>query len=157
MHWDKIRKTSQSPKSIHIWQISNLSNPKSSSNAVLEFYKESMSSGGTRWQKWIDCVEDARRMAAFIGARFEEIAFTHSTSEGMNIIPLACSPWPCIKRFGVSIFKSTVDQQESRSDNSSISEWALIELIRKAIGRKLKRSSPATFSIRRGSSKTWRH
>ena len=38
--------------------------PSQVQNAVLEFYKESMSSGGTRWQKWIDCVEDARRMAS---------------------------------------------------------------------------------------------
>jgi cysteine desulfurase / selenocysteine lyase len=56
-------------------------------NAVSDFYKDNTIYGGTRWQKWIDCIEGARRMyAAFIGARPEEIAFTHSTSEGMNII-----------------------------------------------------------------------
>ena len=56
-------------------------------NAVSDFYKDNTIYGGTRWQKWIDCTEEARRMyAAFIGARPEEIAFTHSTSEGMNII-----------------------------------------------------------------------
>jgi cysteine desulfurase/selenocysteine lyase len=55
--------------------------------AISEFYKENMLCGGTRWQKWIDNIEEARKMyASFIGARLDEIAFTHSTSEGMNII-----------------------------------------------------------------------
>lgn len=56
-------------------------------DAVLEFYNDNMIYGGTLWQKWIDSLEETRRLyAAFIGAHFEEIAFTHSTSEGMNII-----------------------------------------------------------------------
>ena len=46
-----------------------------------------MTYGGIRWQEWIECIEEARRVfAAFVGAHPEEIAFTHSTSEGMNII-----------------------------------------------------------------------
>lgn len=61
--------------------------PSQVQNAVAKFYNDSMIYGGTFWQKWIDCIEEARRMyAALIGARSEEIAFTHSTSEGMNII-----------------------------------------------------------------------
>ncbi|MPZ05897.1 MAG: aminotransferase class V-fold PLP-dependent enzyme [Nitrososphaeraceae archaeon] len=61
--------------------------PRQVQNAVARFYKDNMIYGGTRWQKWIDLIEEARRMYAdFIGARSEEIAFTHSTSEGMNII-----------------------------------------------------------------------
>ena len=61
--------------------------PTQVQNAVSEFYKDSMTDGGTHWHKWIGCIEEARKMyAAFIGARVDEIAFTHSTSEGMNII-----------------------------------------------------------------------
>jgi cysteine desulfurase/selenocysteine lyase len=61
--------------------------PRQVRNAVSEFYKENMFHGGTYWQNWIDCLEDARKIyASFIGARSTEIAFTHSTSEGMNII-----------------------------------------------------------------------
>jgi cysteine desulfurase/selenocysteine lyase len=61
--------------------------PSQVQNAVSEFYKENMLRGGIPWKKWVDCIEQARRMyAVFIGARPDEIAFTHSTSEGMNVI-----------------------------------------------------------------------
>lgn len=52
-----------------------------------------MSYGGTRWHKWVDYMEEARKIyASFIGARSSEIAFTHSTSEGMNIIAHLLAP-----------------------------------------------------------------
>ncbi|MGH9983789.1 MAG: aminotransferase class V-fold PLP-dependent enzyme [Nitrososphaeraceae archaeon] len=61
--------------------------PSQVQNAVSEFYRSNMTYGGTRWQEWIECIEEARRVfAALVGAHSEEIAFTHSTSEGMNII-----------------------------------------------------------------------
>jgi cysteine desulfurase / selenocysteine lyase len=111
-------------------------------NAVLEFYKENMSYGGTHWQKWIDCIEEARRRyAAFIGARLEEIAFTHSTSEGMNIIahllahrghaisndlefPSSNLPW----------INRGADMTIVQSRNGTVP----IELIRKAVGKKTR-------------------
>ncbi|HZD34084.1 MAG TPA: aminotransferase class V-fold PLP-dependent enzyme [Nitrososphaeraceae archaeon] len=61
--------------------------PSQVRSAVLDFYKENMLQGGTYWRNWIDCIEEARQIyASFIGARSSEIAFTHSTSEGMNIV-----------------------------------------------------------------------
>lgn len=110
--------------------------------AVSEFYKENMFYGGTRWQKWIDIIEEARKMyAAFIGARLEEIAFTHSTSEGMNIIahllahrghaisndlefPSSNLPW----------INKGADMTIVQSQNGTVP----IERIRKAIERKTR-------------------
>ena len=116
--------------------------PTQVETAVSEFYKESMFNGGNHWQKWIDCIEEARRMyAAFIGAHSEEIAFTHSTSEGMNIIahllahrghaisndlefPSSNLPW----------INRRADMTIVQSRNGTVP----IELIRKAIGRKTR-------------------
>ena len=107
-----------------------------------DFYKDSMTYGGTHWQKWIGCIEEARRIyAAFIGARVEEIAFTHSTSEGMNIIahllahrghaisndlefPSSNLPW----------INRGADMTIVPSQNGMVP----IELIRKAIQRKTR-------------------
>lgn len=54
---------------------------------VLKLYEEFLNHGGTLWDKWDMKMEQTREIyAKFIGAETEEIAFTHSTSEGMNII-----------------------------------------------------------------------
>ncbi len=62
--------------------------PKPVYNEVLHVCEEFLNHGGTLWDKWIMKVEQTRELyAKFIGADdSEEIAFTHSTSEGMNII-----------------------------------------------------------------------
>jgi cysteine desulfurase / selenocysteine lyase len=62
--------------------------PKPVYNEVLHVYEEFLNHGGTLWDKWIMKMEQTRELyAKFIGADdSEEIAFTHSTSEGMNII-----------------------------------------------------------------------
>jgi cysteine desulfurase / selenocysteine lyase len=56
--------------------------------AVSEFYRGLVNHGGTMWNKWISKMEETRDLyCKFIGAESEdEIAFTHSTSEGMNVI-----------------------------------------------------------------------
>ncbi len=55
---------------------------------VLKLYEEFLNHGRTLWDKWNMKMEHTRELyAKFIGAdNREEIAFTHSTSEGMNII-----------------------------------------------------------------------
>jgi selenocysteine lyase/cysteine desulfurase len=53
--------------------------------ALLQFYKESHENAGPK-PVWLDRVEAIRaRMARFLNAAPEEIAFTKNTSEGMNI------------------------------------------------------------------------
>lgn len=62
--------------------------PEVVSNEVLKFYRDAMNHGHLQWDKWESKMEQTRDLyASFIGADSrEEIAFTHSTSEGMNII-----------------------------------------------------------------------
>ena len=57
-------------------------------NEVSRFYQDVLNHGQTLWEEWEIKMEQTRDMyAKFIGAdNREEIAFTHSTSEGMNII-----------------------------------------------------------------------
>ena len=57
-------------------------------NKVSTFYQQVLNNGGTYWDEWVTKLEETRDLyAKFIGANSrEEIAFTHSTSEGMNII-----------------------------------------------------------------------
>jgi selenocysteine lyase/cysteine desulfurase len=57
-------------------------------NEVLKFYDGAVNHGQTLWNEWDTKMEKTRDLyAKFIGAdNREEIAFTHSTSEGMNII-----------------------------------------------------------------------
>jgi selenocysteine lyase/cysteine desulfurase len=57
-------------------------------NKVSQFYSEVLNHGETSWNQWIDKTEETRDICAkFIGADSrDEIALTHSTSEGMNIV-----------------------------------------------------------------------
>jgi len=57
-------------------------------NEVSKYYYDILNHGRTFWDEWDAKVEQTRHLLAkFIGAyNKEEIAFTHSTSEGMNII-----------------------------------------------------------------------
>jgi len=62
--------------------------PISVYNEVSTFYQQVLNHGGALWDEWVTKFEETRDLyAKFIGADSrEEIAFTHSTSEGMNII-----------------------------------------------------------------------
>ncbi|MGB7956107.1 MAG: aminotransferase class V-fold PLP-dependent enzyme [Candidatus Nitrosopolaris sp.] len=57
-------------------------------NEISKFYQDVLNHGQTLWDEWETKMEQTRDLyAKFIGADSrEEIAFTHSTSEGMNII-----------------------------------------------------------------------
>lgn len=57
-------------------------------NEVTKFYQEVLNKGQILWDEWQVMMEQTRDLyAKFIGAdNRKEIAFTHSTSEGMNII-----------------------------------------------------------------------
>ena len=57
-------------------------------NKVSEFYSEVLNYGETSWDQWVGKTEETKDLCAkFIGADTrDEIALTHSTSEGMNIV-----------------------------------------------------------------------
>ncbi|HEX8847164.1 MAG TPA: aminotransferase class V-fold PLP-dependent enzyme [Pyrinomonadaceae bacterium] len=56
-------------------------------DAASRFYLEMMEEGDARWDEWLERREAVRRrVAEFINAEPEEIAFTINTSSGMNLI-----------------------------------------------------------------------
>src|SRR6478672_11886324 len=57
-------------------------------NQMLTFFRQLVNHGGVSWEEWIAEMEETKNLyTKFIGAdSSEEICFTHSTSEGMNII-----------------------------------------------------------------------
>ncbi len=61
--------------------------PRPVYEAVLRYYNELGSFADFSWGRWIERREEIRQKTArFIGAKPEEIAFTSSTSHGMNLI-----------------------------------------------------------------------
>lgn len=58
---------------------------RSASSEATRFYHEMLESGDTCWDDWLVRTEGVReKLAQFIGAEKEEIAFTTNTSHGMN-------------------------------------------------------------------------
>ena len=61
--------------------------PRAVADAAARFYRETMEEGDRRWTEWLERREQARaRVAAFINAEPDEVAFTVNTSSGMNLI-----------------------------------------------------------------------
>jgi len=87
-NWDKLREDFLITK-----RFTYLSNaaaspiPKPVYEKAKNFYDEVFNYGDILWDDWLEEIEQTRSLyARFIGANSEEIGFTHSTSEGMNII-----------------------------------------------------------------------
>jgi cysteine desulfurase/selenocysteine lyase len=55
---------------------------------AIDQFNRSLEEGGDRdWKQWMDRREEVRaRVASFIGAAYEEIAFVPNTSAGINLI-----------------------------------------------------------------------
>jgi selenocysteine lyase/cysteine desulfurase len=61
--------------------------PRFVADAAREFYQQMMTEGDAAWDEWLRRREAVRaRVAEFINAEPEEIAFTINTSSGMNLI-----------------------------------------------------------------------
>jgi cysteine desulfurase / selenocysteine lyase len=61
--------------------------PRPVAEAATRFYRELEAGGDTHWDAWRQEVEEVRaKVAAFIGAEADEIAFVPNTSTGMNLI-----------------------------------------------------------------------
>jgi cysteine desulfurase / selenocysteine lyase len=122
-------------------------------NEVSKFYQETLNHGQTLWDEWESKIEQTRDLyAKFIGAdNKDEIGFTHSTSEGMNIIahmlsekgvvisnelefPSSNLPWLNKKRDNIKFVKA-------RDDNK-----ILIEDIAKVVKQNSKRAKTVVTS-----------
>jgi selenocysteine lyase/cysteine desulfurase len=61
--------------------------PRTVAEAVTCFYKEQEEGGDLQWDSWRERVEGVRaKVASFLGAEADEIAFVPNTSAGMNLI-----------------------------------------------------------------------
>lgn len=61
--------------------------PKPVCDKAITFYNDVLNYGDIFWDCWLEEIEQTRiEYAKFIGADSKEIGFTHSTTEGMNII-----------------------------------------------------------------------
>jgi selenocysteine lyase/cysteine desulfurase len=86
--WEKIRKEFPVTKSYTYLANAAISPiPIPVVEATLRFYDDMLNHGGTLWENWMEEMEQTREVyAEFINASSDEVGFTHSTSEGMNII-----------------------------------------------------------------------
>ena len=88
-NWDKLRDDfTITKKYTYLANAAIAPIPVPVYNIVSEFYSELLNHGETSWNQWIARTDETRHLCAkFIGADSrDEIALTHSTSEGMNIV-----------------------------------------------------------------------
>ena len=86
--WEKIRKDFPVTKTYTYLANAAISPiPTPVAQETLRFYDDMLNHAGMLWPDWIEKMEQARETyARFINASSDEVGFTHSTSEGMNII-----------------------------------------------------------------------
>ena len=86
--WEKIRKEFPVTRSYTYLANAAISPiPTPVARASLRFYDDMLNHAGTLWDNWMEKMEQTRdAYAEFINASSDEVGFTHSTSEGMNII-----------------------------------------------------------------------
>jgi selenocysteine lyase/cysteine desulfurase len=94
MDWNTIRDQFPATKK-YIYLNAAGGSPVSvlAANAARQFYDEMEQEGDTLYEHWMNKTERVReRVAAFIHADPEEIAFTMNTSHGMNLVASIYSP-----------------------------------------------------------------
>src|SRR5438132_996457 len=88
INWDEIRK--HFPVTERVAYLNNAAaGPVSQAayEAASGYYRKMMNDGDVHWNRWLADREAIRkRIAEFINAEFDEIAFTTNTSSGMNVI-----------------------------------------------------------------------
>src|SRR5713226_4124819 len=88
INWDGIRK--QFPVTERFAYLNSAAAgpvSRASQEAAAGYYERMTSDGDVHWNRWLADRETIRRkLAAFINAEPEEIAFTTNTSSGMNVI-----------------------------------------------------------------------
>lgn len=86
--WQELRDDFPATKSyVYLNAAAASPTPRPVAEAVQGFYRDLEQSGDVRWDAWLERVEAIRaRVAAFIGADPDEIAFVPNTSTGMNLI-----------------------------------------------------------------------
>jgi selenocysteine lyase/cysteine desulfurase len=86
--WDEIRRDFPAvTRHVYLNAAAAGPTPRPVREAVTEFLREMEEDGDLYWESWIEHRESVRaRVAAFVGAEADEIAFVPNTSTGMNLI-----------------------------------------------------------------------
>jgi cysteine desulfurase/selenocysteine lyase len=86
--WDDLRNDFPGTKDrVYLNAAAGSLTPKWVREAVNRYYEELEQTGDEHWDLWLAQMEVVReRVARFIGAQADEIAFVTNTSEGMNIL-----------------------------------------------------------------------
>lgn len=88
INWDDIRKqfpVTENSTYLNAAAAGPLS--RATMAAATEYYRQMMDDADTHWDEWLAKREDVRqKVAHFINAEPDEIAFTTNTSSGMNVI-----------------------------------------------------------------------
>jgi selenocysteine lyase/cysteine desulfurase len=86
--WKELREDFPATKShVYLNAAAASPTPKPVAHAVSGFYRDLEQSGDRYWDDWLARVEEIRgKVAAFINAEPEEIAFVPNTSSGINLI-----------------------------------------------------------------------
>src|SRR5256884_5719719 len=88
MDWTEIR--ALFPAALSYTYLNTAAAPPLSTRAALEgkrYYDEMAAHAEVAWDRWLEEMEGVReRVARFIHAKPENVAFTYSTSHGMNLV-----------------------------------------------------------------------
>src|SRR6188474_2944433 len=86
--WDELRQDFPGTKDhVYLNAAAGSISPRWVREAVGRYQTELEEGGDAHWDLWLAQMEVAReRVARFIGAQADEIAFVTNTSEGMNIL-----------------------------------------------------------------------
>src|SRR5437867_13053833 len=138
--WDSIRR--QFPVTSHFAYLNSAAaGPVSIAayEAAADYYRKMMSDGDVHWNRWLSEREAVReRIATFINAEPDEIAFTTNTSSGMNLIvdaledrgevisselefPVTTLPW-MHRRIPVHLLKAVTGEVRAEDVRDAMSE-----------------------------------
>lgn len=86
--WDEARKDFPAlARCVYLNAAATSPTPRPVREAVNTFYRELEEGGDLYWEEWLSRVEVVRqKVACFIGAQADEVAFVPNTSTGMNFI-----------------------------------------------------------------------
>ncbi len=86
--WEEVRRDFPAlEKQVYLNAAATSPTPRPVREAVDAFYREQEEGGDRGWDRWMERREEVRaRLARFVGAWPDEIAFVPNTSTGMNLI-----------------------------------------------------------------------
>jgi cysteine desulfurase / selenocysteine lyase len=86
--WDEVRRDFPAlTRHVYLNAAAGSPTPRPVREAVDRFYRELEESGDLPWERWLEEREVIRaRVAAFVGAAADEIAFVANTTAGVNLI-----------------------------------------------------------------------